>query len=366
MIIKEMLEEYAANGFFILDSHQEAMYLQDKEHRHNDKDMESYAYNTGKYNQLKEGSFVLFRRPGKWTEDGKFSIYGGGIIDNIEKLDNNKNVKAIVKCGFYFDKPIMQGDYDLENYDWKIREKPGPGWKGFWVNYGMNRIEEEDFWWLIGDRTGTLASAEENNSDVKMEDIFDFADFTEVERTQPEVKDIDYKKYYWEKVIDYMESNGIEYNTEGPGETVFFTITDLESALNYSGCRFVFDILGFTVYAYSECKANLGSLEEMLKYLHMANYGLTRCNFEYDVRDGEIRVKNRYDAYYYPKVTDELIEDSINYAIDVLDAYGNGIVALSLGFSTAEDEIKKVDGDNEEDDDFSPECFTAIEEDIPF
>ena len=168
-----------------------------------------------------------------------------------------------------------------------------------------------------------------------------------------------------------MEANDIEYNTDGPGKTLFFTITGLESALNYAGCRIVFDILGFTVYAYSECKPNLGALNEMLKYLHMANYGLTRGNFEYDLRDGEIRVKNRYDVYYYQKISEELIEDSINSTIEVLDQYGNGIVALSLGFSTAEDEIKKVEGEGEEEEEeeqhsFNPEGYTVIEEDIPF
>lgn len=152
MEIKEFLCRYKSDRFFILDSHQDAMNEQEVGHQHADSDYIGYAYNIHKYNQLTEDSFFLYRRPGKLANDHKFHIYGGGIIESISKPDEAGNVVAKIKCGFRLNKSIDQGDPFIENYKWKTREKPGPGWKGFWVNYGMNMIHKEDFWNLVDKR----------------------------------------------------------------------------------------------------------------------------------------------------------------------------------------------------------------------
>lgn len=99
-----------------------------------------------------KNSFFLYRRPGKLADDHKFHIYGGGIIDSISKPDKVGNVVAKIKVGFKLSKNINQGDPFIESFEWKTREKPGPGWKGFWLNYGMNMICEDDFWKLVDER----------------------------------------------------------------------------------------------------------------------------------------------------------------------------------------------------------------------
>lgn len=152
MEIKEFLCKYKVSKFFILDSHQDAMKEQEAGHQHADSDFIGYAYNIHNYNQLTIDSFFLYRRPGKLASDHKFHIYGGGIIESISKPDEAGNVIAKIKCGFRLNNSIDQGDLFIENYKWKTREKPGPGWKGFWLNYGMNRIVEEDFWNLVDKR----------------------------------------------------------------------------------------------------------------------------------------------------------------------------------------------------------------------
>lgn len=152
MNVKELLNEYKPDRFFILDSHQDAMSEQEVGHQHADRDYVGYAYNIHNYNQLTKNSFFLYRRPGKLADDHKFHIYGGGIIESISSPDNDGNVIARIRAGFKMRKSIDQGDLFIENFNWKTREKPGPGWKGFWLNYGMNMIHEEDFWKLIDER----------------------------------------------------------------------------------------------------------------------------------------------------------------------------------------------------------------------
>lgn len=152
MLVSEYLHQFETDRYFILDSHQDAMNEQEEGHRHADSDFIGYSYNIHKYNQLKPGNFFLYRRPGKLSVDGKFHIYGGGIVESIVPQDENGNVIANVSHAFQFINPIDQGGSFIENFDWITREKPGPGWKGFWVNYGMNKINKEDFWRLIEGR----------------------------------------------------------------------------------------------------------------------------------------------------------------------------------------------------------------------
>lgn len=151
MTVKEYLKQFKANRFFILDSHQEAMNEQEEGHQHADSDFVGYAYNIHKYNQLVPNSLFLYRRPKKLAEDKLFHIYGGGIIDSITEVDDQGNVIANVSHAFKLVHSINQGDPMIEEFSWKTREKPGPGWKGFWVNYGMNRIDPDDFWNLVSD-----------------------------------------------------------------------------------------------------------------------------------------------------------------------------------------------------------------------
>lgn len=178
MEIKEYLRKYKAEKFFILDTHQDAMNEQEVGHQHADSDFVGYAYNIHRNNQLKKDSFFLYRRPGKLSNDHRFHIYGGGIIDSISVPDEKGNVIAKIKCGFRLKDTIDQGDLFIENYNWRTREKPGPGWKGFWLNYGMNMIKEEDFWCLVDKRECSIvdvlnevAEGEEDNSLCFQENI---------------------------------------------------------------------------------------------------------------------------------------------------------------------------------------------------
>jgi hypothetical protein len=47
------------------------------------------------------------------------------------------------------------------------------------------------------------------------------------------------------------------------------------------------------------------------------------------------------------KLPKELFDDGINACWAMMDRYGNGFAALAMGFSDADTEIKKAEGDEE-------------------
>ena len=90
-------------------------------------------------------------------------------------------------------------------------------------------------------------------------------------------------------------------------------------------------------------KGDPNDLDELIKYLTMANYGLANGNFELDVRDGEIRYKTFVNCDGLESLSRDVIEDSVYMCCVMMDRYGDGIAALALGFSDAATEIKKAE-----------------------
>ena len=99
----------------------------------------------------------------------------------------------------------------------------------------------------------------------------------------------------------------------------------------------------YLVYLYSPINGDKENLEELTKYLTMANYGLINGNFELDVRDGEIRYKTYVNCDGLESLSAAVIQDSICVGCVMMDRYGDGIAALALGFSDAETEINKAE-----------------------
>jgi len=90
------------------------------------------------------------------------------------------------------------------------------------------------------------------------------------------------------------------------------------------------------------------NMDELVKYVAMANFGLANGNFDVDVRDGEVRYKTYVNCKGLEMLPGEIIKDSICAGWFIMDRYGDGIAALAMGFSDAETEIKKAEESNEE------------------
>ena len=145
MNVNDFIDRNTAKSFFILDSHDKGVHGQ-RGNTYADEDFSKYSYSPSINNKLSVGSVFLYRKPGK----GKlFQIIGGGQIDSISAPDSSGLSYASIINGFKLIQPIRQGDPFLESFKWKNKKKPMNGWKGFWTNYGILRIESEDFWGLL-------------------------------------------------------------------------------------------------------------------------------------------------------------------------------------------------------------------------
>lgn len=147
--IEKIVSNYNDAEFFILDSHG-ANYEQV------DKDYKIYKYNINWNNQLKKHDIFLYRKPQRATKDHKFVIYGGGVISSISKPDDKGNVIAEICDGFILTWPIKQGDSIIENLQWEKKKKINNGWKNFWNQYGINKIEKQDFLNLMSGQSYVL------------------------------------------------------------------------------------------------------------------------------------------------------------------------------------------------------------------
>lgn len=147
MIVREYLKNKKPEQYHIFDSHQEGMDDLGKEHK--DQDYIVYSYNIHHNNKPQAGDAFLYRRPGKSSKTRKFYIYGGGIIKEITPPDRDGNVYAKIEMPFKLDVPLMQDN--LDNFVWTSKEKKPGNWGHFWNQYGMNVINEHDFFGLVGD-----------------------------------------------------------------------------------------------------------------------------------------------------------------------------------------------------------------------
>lgn len=124
-------------------------------------------------NKPQEGDAFLYRRPGKSSKTRKFYIYGGGIIKEITKPDDEGNVYAKIEMPFKLDEPLMQDNSEiLDNFVWTSKKKTAGSWGHFWNQYGMNVINEQDFFGLVGD----LECIRPDNHDVRPAIVTDSVD----------------------------------------------------------------------------------------------------------------------------------------------------------------------------------------------
>lgn len=118
-------------GYFILDT--------GKADKHGDIDFQQYRWSRSRYNQVKEGDLFLCRRPRKASETGKFYFFGAAKIGEITGDDP---VTARLIKPYPFQEYLFSDD--LSSFQWTFRQR-GPTWANFFNQYGMNRINKDDF-----------------------------------------------------------------------------------------------------------------------------------------------------------------------------------------------------------------------------
>jgi len=127
-----------------------------------DVDFEKYAWQTNRYDKVKEGDLFIYRRPTSASETNQFYFFGACKIGNITNVDDvEKRVAATFSKRFPFEEIVRQED--LEDYKWEWKDR-GSDWGHFFNQYGMNDIPKNDFLHIL-----SLAEGDELDIDTDSE-----------------------------------------------------------------------------------------------------------------------------------------------------------------------------------------------------
>ncbi|PSW10327.1 HNH endonuclease [Photobacterium rosenbergii] len=146
MNYKTLYEKELSNpdtNFFILDTKGSGV-------KHDDADFIKYSWRTNKFGLVNVGDLFIYRRPGKASETGKFYFFGAGKIETIAsafdtkgEVDDEKRVNGAITKPLPFVNDIHPED--LEDFDWHFKDRKPDTWMYFFNQYGMNKIDREDF-----------------------------------------------------------------------------------------------------------------------------------------------------------------------------------------------------------------------------
>lgn len=150
------------------------------------------------------------------------------------------------------------------------------------------------------------------------------------------------KKDVLDALQSFMDGNGLKFEYDDEA-SLFKGVVGMKCALRQGGVLINVGDDYFVVYLVSPVKGNPENLGELMKYLTMANFGLTYGNFELDVSDGEVRFKSFVNCSGLAYISPSWIRDGVFLSCSMLERYGNGIAALAAGESDAETEIAKAE-----------------------
>jgi hypothetical protein len=106
------------------------------------------------------------------------------------------------------------------------------------------------------------------------------------------------------------------------------------------------DLEQFLFYAVAPVKAPEGLRPAVAEFITRANYGLRIGNLEMDFSDGEVRYKSGLD-FEGQELTPQLIKLAIYPAVQTLDRYLPGLMAVIYGGKSAKEAVAEVERSEE-------------------
>jgi len=103
------------------------------------------------------------------------------------------------------------------------------------------------------------------------------------------------------------------------------------------------DLEQFFFYAVAPVKIPEAARPAAAEFLTRANYGLRIGNFELDFGDGEVRYKSALD-FEGETLTPVWIKNAIYPAVNTLDRYMPGLLAVAYGSKSPAQAIEEIEG----------------------
>ncbi|MFD1428914.1 HNH endonuclease [Lacticaseibacillus mingshuiensis] len=128
--------------FFILDTKGAT-----KDNNYQDQDFITYQWNERIFGKVREGDWFIYRRPASASKTGDFYFFGAGQIGRLTHAGNG-DIKANLVNAFPFEHFLLKDD-DLNSFQWHFKTRTRHDWMHFFNQYGMTRIDPDDFFGLI-------------------------------------------------------------------------------------------------------------------------------------------------------------------------------------------------------------------------
>lgn len=106
------------------------------------------------------------------------------------------------------------------------------------------------------------------------------------------------------------------------------------------------DLEQLIIYAVAPVKVPEETRVAAAEYITRANYGLRIGNMEMDFSDGEVRYKSSLD-FEGETLTPQFIKMAIYPAVQTMDHYVPGLMAVIYGGKSPEEAVAEVEDDNE-------------------
>ena len=144
-----------------------------------------------------------------------------------------------------------------------------------------------------------------------------------------------------EVVRDYLDRHEWKYSYL-PENNIIKCGVNIKSKLKSVQMFIDFKVRGFAVIAVPALSAGQDTMDEVMRYLTRANYGLLNGNFELDLTDGEIRYEVYVPCAGLGMLPDSVIEEALAVPPLMFQKFGDGLAAVVLGFSDGETEFMKT------------------------
>ena len=114
--------------------------------------------------------------------------------------------------------------------------------------------------------------------------------------------------------------------------------------------RFFVGVCNDHITCYHICNINAqkSNSSAVGEFLHRANYGLKRGNFEMDYNDGEIRYKYTISLSDVQNDSFDSMRSLMLLGANMFQTYGDGLLAVAFGFKTPQEAIKECEDSDEE------------------
>ena len=161
--------------------------------------------------------------------------------------------------------------------------------------------------------------------------------------------------YGWYK--DYFDKNDLHYEEDTENSVIKIEMPldgKLQKTNTFLQCRKNHVI----VKAFVMLNAEEEVRQNVAEFLIRANYGLTYGSFEFDLSDGEVSFKLTLDCEDRSSLSDDLLAKTFLLPLNMLERYGDGLLAVMFGTKTPEEAIDDAESeycdcghDHDEDDD---------------